>query len=216
MPRLHGIPFAIGRTPTSNSTPTRPFLFKTCLDCLLPILKCGDVSSDDKKNKNNGSACLKRGAIGAIRLAATTPKLRCRVSGIAVLEQNESGLREGDWNFDFFFFLFYTRSRRIIPTGIDFGGAGWRTSGMRAILSVGVLSLFVVGKTFLQTDFGLGWDSGHGVLHTFWRMLFLLWAARNKALPLKLLSLNKSHSNGQRNNNCVYVHICNVCTYVLY
>lgn len=73
----------------------------------LPILKCGDVSSDDKENKNNGSACLKRGAIGAIRLAATTPKLGCLVLGIAVLAQNESGLRSGDWNFDFSLFFFF-------------------------------------------------------------------------------------------------------------
>lgn len=61
------------------------------------------------------------------------------------------------WRLKFWFlsgvFFFYSRSRRIIPTGIDFGGAGWRTSGMRAILRVGMLSLFVVGKTFLQTDF---------------------------------------------------------------
>lgn len=68
----------------------------------LTILKCGDVSSHDKKNKNNGSACLKRGAIGAIRLAGTTPKLGCRVLGIAMLARNESGLRSGDSNFDFF------------------------------------------------------------------------------------------------------------------
>lgn len=104
------------------------------------------------------------------------------------------------------FFFFSSRLRRIIPTGIDFGGAGWTMSGMRAILSVGALSLLAVGKTFLQTDFGLGWDSGHGVLHTFWRMHFLLWAARNKTLPIKLMSLNKSHQDGQRKNNCVYVH----------